>query len=414
MVIIRIALIFILLVLLLRLKTPFSLAVLIGGLALGIGFGLGFSDIGKSVLVTFQAPETISLALIVGMILVLSELLQASGQLTELGRVIIRTFGLRRWTYTILPAIIGLLPMPGGALFTAPMMDGVSDDSIPAHKKTLINYWFRHIWEYAWPLYPGLVLAAGLAGVNLNMLSLIQSPLTVISALIGAALILPGIKISDEQAHQGSFKSLIRMLYLISPILIIIVLFAAFQLNMLICISAGLALAIFNILFSRKLRIIEILKIVFAKVSVYQMIFVVICVLIFTGIMQASALIPELSRLFTGGIDGNIPFIYMTLTIIFLPFIIGLLTGLTVGFVGITFPLIFSIIVPTGVNVMPMAVLAYVAGVTGVMLSPVHLCLVLTNQYYNSSFRRVYKTLIPVSLAVLALAIGGFLIYSLI
>ena len=414
MVLIKIALVFVVIVLLLRLKVPFSISILLSGLALGIGFNLGFSDIGKSVWVTLQERDTISLSVIVGMILILSELLQASGQLTELGQLIVKTFGLHRWTYTILPAIIGLLPMPGGALFSAPMMDEVSETCIPAHKKTLINYWFRHIWEYAWPLYPGLVLAAGLARVNLNTLSLVQSPFAVLSAVIGAILILPGIRVLDEHSHKGSFKEFIRMVYLISPIIIIILLFVGFHLDMLICISAGLAVAILNTIAGRKLKIIQILKIIFTKVSVYQMIFVVICVLIFTGIMRASTLISELSRFFTGGIDGNIPFIYMTLTIIFLPFIIGLLTGLTVGFVGITFPLIFSIIVPTGINVMPMAVLAYVAGVTGVMLSPVHLCLVLTNQYYNSSFRKVYKTLIPVALSVLALATIGFLFYTLL
>jgi len=432
MILLKIAVIFVLIILLLRLKVPFSISILLSGLVLGIGFsagptGLGgnqvFSDIGKSVWVTLQGNDTISLSVIVGMILVLSELLQVSGQMTELGQVIIKTFGLHRWTYTILPAIIGLLPMPGGALFSAPMMDGVSDTSIPAHKKTLINYWFRHIWEYAWPLYPGLVLAAGLAGVNLNTLSLVQSPLTVLSVLIGAILILPGIRILDEHAHKGSFKEFIRMVYLISPIIVIILLFVAFSarptglgghLDMLICISTGLALAVFNILISRKLKITEILRIIFTKVSVYQMVFVVICVLVFTGIMRSSTLISELSRFFTGGIDGNIPFVYMTITIIFLPFIIGLLTGLTVGFVGITFPLIFSTIVPNGIDVLPMAVLAYVSGVTGVMLSPVHLCLVLTNQYYNSSFRKVYKTLIPVALSVLALAVAGFLLYTLL
>lgn len=418
MVLLKIVLVFILIVLLLRLKMPFSIAILLAGLILGIGFNLEFSDIGRTALSTLQEPETISLALIVGIILVLSELLQASGQLTELGQLIVKTFGLHRWTYTILPAIIGLLPMPGGALFTAPLMDDISETCIPAHKKTLINYWFRHIWEYAWPLYPGLVLAAGLAGVNLNTLSLVQSPFTVLSAVIGAILILPGIRILDEHVHKSSFKGFIRMAYLISPIIIIILLFIGFNLDMLVCISAGLAAAILNTIAGRKLKIIEILKIIFAKVSVYRMIFVVINVLIFTGIMRSSTLIQELIGFFSGGTNGNaasqIPFVYMTITVIFLPFIIGLLTGLTVGFVGITFPLIFSTIVPNGMDVMPMVVLAYVSGVTGVMLSPVHLCLVLTNQYYDSSFRQVYKTLIPVALSVMALAILGFLLYTLL
>ena len=32
-------------------------------------------------------------------------------------------------------------------------------------RRTFLNYWFRHVWEMVFPLYPSLVLAAGLMGV---------------------------------------------------------------------------------------------------------------------------------------------------------------------------------------------------------------------------------------------------------
>ncbi|MFH1231993.1 MAG: DUF401 family protein, partial [Planctomycetota bacterium] len=147
MVILKIGLLFLLIALLLRLKVPFSISILVAGFLLGIWFHLGVRDIGDSVIGALRSDETLSLVGIVGVILIFSELLQESGQLTALSRLIVETFGLHRLTYTILPIIVGLLPMPGGALFTAPLMDGIDDESIPAHKKTLINYWFRHIWE---------------------------------------------------------------------------------------------------------------------------------------------------------------------------------------------------------------------------------------------------------------------------
>ncbi len=52
-------------------------------------------------------------------------------------------------------------------------------------QNTLVNYWFRHIWEYSWPLYPGIILASKLSGINLYKLSLAQLPLSLAMLLSG-------------------------------------------------------------------------------------------------------------------------------------------------------------------------------------------------------------------------------------
>ncbi len=146
------------------------------------------------------------------------------------------------------------------------------------------------------------------------------------------------------------------------------------------------------------------------------MIFIVISVMVFSGILQASTLTTDLSKFFSSGQGNQIPFIYMMLSVILLPLIVGLLTGMTVAFVGITFPIIFTTIIPgglsavptaqAGMNILPMAMLAYVSGISGIMLSPLHLCLILTNQYYKSSLMRVYKYLVPIVLIVFVSAIA--------
>ncbi|MFH1228095.1 MAG: DUF401 family protein [Planctomycetota bacterium] len=410
MVIIKICLIFLLIILFLRLKIPFSIAILITGLVLGVGFNLELSQIGRAALGTVISQETLSLAAIVGIILILSELLQASGQLTALSQLIIATFGMHKHTYTILPALIGLLPMPGGALFSAPLLDNVAEEFVPAHKKTLINYWFRHIWEYFWPLYPGLVLAAGLYKIDLYTMALYQSPMTVVSIITGIIFVFPNIKTPPSENNQPThIKQFFKMIYLILPIIIIIALFL-FRLPMLICLLAGLSWVIINILIFRQLSLVAILKIIFMKKHVYQMMIIVLSILAFTGILQASTLTNDLSHFFHQG-SGNIPMFIVLLSIVFMPFIVGLLTGMTMAFVGVTFPILFSSILPTGTSMMPYMMLAYVSGFSGVMLSPLHLCLILTNQYYGSTLSRVYRYLIPIVLTVLASSFGIFWLY---
>ena len=68
----------------------------------------------------------------------------------------------------IFPVLIGLLPMSGGAILSAPMVKsmGMHHKQYGAHL-SYINYWFRHIREYGWPLYPGILLATALSGVDL-------------------------------------------------------------------------------------------------------------------------------------------------------------------------------------------------------------------------------------------------------
>ena len=52
--------------------------------------------------------------------------------------------------------------------------------------------------------------------------------------------------------------------------------------------------------------------------------------------------------------------------------------------------------------------LAYLSGYLGVMLSPSHLCLILTNEFFKSDLARVYRLMVP---PFLLLALIGFLIY---
>jgi hypothetical protein len=84
---------------------------------------------------------------------------------------------------------------------------------------------------------------------------------------------------------------------------------------------------------------------------------------------------------------------------------------MTSAFVGISYPVLFSYLKPDGVNYGYM-MLAYGAGFAGVMLSPVHLCLVVTKAYFKTSFSGIYRMLVPASfflvICALALVLLGF------
>ena len=52
--------------------------------------------------------------------------------------------------------------------------------------------------------------------------------------------------------------------------------------------------------------------------------------------------------------------------------------------------------------------LAYLSGYLGMILSPTHLCLILTNDYFKSDLLKVYR---EIAIPVIIMAVFGFLIY---
>lgn len=124
-------------------------------------------------------------------------------------------------------------------------------------------------------------------------------------------------------------------------------------------------------------------------------------VLVFKFMLDRSGLLPLASREMA---RSGIP---MVVAVAGLPFLAGLVTGLALGFTGTSFPLVVGLMAAEGATLTPMStlVLAYGFGHSGMMLSPIHLCLLVTRDYFRSSFAAVYRMLLPCVLAVLAYAV---------
>ena len=128
-------------------------SILLGALAMGPLFGLSpvgtVLAMGKAAL----AEKFLLLLAVVTAILVLSDAQEYTGQGRRLVTGLESYMRSPRVRLVFFPALIGLLPMPGGAIFSCPMVrDTAADTNLTNEQKGLINYWFRHIWEISWPL----------------------------------------------------------------------------------------------------------------------------------------------------------------------------------------------------------------------------------------------------------------------
>jgi hypothetical protein len=91
---------------------------------------------------------------------------------------------------------------------------------------------------------------------------------------------------------------------------------------------------------------------------------------------------------------------YIVLFII--PFFIGTMTGISSAALGIGLPILLPIIVQGEANLY-YAMLAFTGSFIGVMISPMHLCLVVTKNYFKADMGKIYKMLI-LPLIIIALS----------
>ena len=120
------------------------------------------------------------------------------------------------------------------------------------------------------------------------------------------------------------------------------------------------------------------------------MIYMVASILIFKGILEDSRAVTAVSSEL---LEWGIP---LTVVAVTLPMMVGLVSGITIAFVGTTFPILISLIQasPAHPALLPYLILSLVSGFIGVLYSPLHVCLLLSNEYFETSLNRVYRHLL--------------------
>jgi len=380
----KIILIVLILLLLIKKKFDIGLVLFLGALLSGLLFGLNLKVLIRNMLDALISFDTLSLIGIIILVVYLGNFLQARGNFKIMVDSLKDLVPEARLILAIPPAFIGLLPMLGGALMSAPIVEEASRRwKLSPAWKTFLNYWFRHIWEYCWPLYINLIVASAILEVPIKKISSIQFPFTILAATLGLIFLFRHVPYLPKEGSRKSFlKNLFHLLFSIWPILLAIFLIFAIKLHLLFSLVIT---ALLTQLFSR-MKLQERLNLFWKSISL-KTIFLLASVMIFKRILEVSGALSSLTQVFPPeGVSA-----YFLLFIV--PFFLGLLTGVNHAFVGISFPL-FLPIFGTSDPDMVLVMFAYVSGFVGILLSPAHLCLVLTVDYFRTDLRDVYKILI--------------------
>jgi integral membrane protein (TIGR00529 family) len=315
--------------------------------------------------------------------------------------------------------------MPGGALFSAPMVRSAAGEArLSGGFLSAVNYWFRHIWEHWWPLYPGVILAMTLTQSRLDVFAAFQIPLG-ISMAVSGLLIFRGahadLRAAGPPAEPGARLELLRAT---SSIWIILLAWGATSAVLRLTGLDALPVAarsvfekyvpitlglIVSLVWTARLNDLGPtgLRQAFARRSPYLMAILVLSVMVFRHMLQATEAAPRIAGELTA---LRVPLVLVVMT---LPFVAGLVTGLAVGFVGTSFPIVLALaatLASDDAGLRPYIALAYAFGHLGQMLSPLHLCHIVSNRYFDAGYTQVYRRILP-SAAATAVLSGGYFLF---
>ncbi|MDH5768122.1 MAG: DUF401 family protein [Nitrospirota bacterium] len=391
--ILKVSFIFALILILLWKKLNIGLVMLIAAVMLFLLYQMSFISILETGRNALLSDVTIKLVLALSFIRIFEMILREHAVLSQMMDAVKAIFRNRKIVVITMPLLIGLLPSVGGAYFSAPMVaESTRDIKMSPEEKGFINYWYRHPWEFILPLYPGLLLASAVSRIelyNLISVNLICAVFVVITGFIFSMHGVKGVISREKKLSKRGLWSFIPIVAILLPVVI-------FRIELH---YALIAVVIFLFIFYR--YNLKSIFTVFKHGFSLDVIILILGVMLFKEAMEGSGAVKNLSQFF---VKEGIP----VLPILFLlPFITGMLTGLTVGFVGSTFPLILSIAGSTAIS--PIA-FAFASGFLGVLLSPVHICLILTKEYFKADLWGMYKMMIPASLIVFGAAMAEYFI----
>ncbi len=393
-----------LIVFLLNRKVKMGNAMLAGSGLLFILSGLTLQHLGTALKNLVSSYSTWEILFALYFVMCLEHQLRTSGIIDGLMVTSRRLLRSDRILLPLMPAFLGFLPSLGGAIFSAPLVESASKPfNLKAETKTAINYWFRHVWEFSNPIFTSMLLASQLSGIPLSALIANMVWVTALSLVIGWLFFITPLKsrqITPQTAAAtdsgGTGDTGYRYIALATgPILVNFVLIVFLKLSA--ALSMGLVVAAMALILRQPLQEVSAML---RHALDRKLLWGIAGILFFQHILQQSGAVQEIAALLNSLAVSNAVIIGA------IAFAGGILTGTAQGFVVITFPFLLAL-APGDIN---LVMFCFVAGSAGQMLSPAHLCLLVTLDYFKADF---LKTLRPIAFLEVILVAAAYVVVAL-
>jgi hypothetical protein len=291
---------------------------------------------------------------------------------------------------------------------SAPLVETEGDKlGLKAEKKAYVNLWFRHTIFPVYPISQVLILTALLAGTTVSALILRQIPVVAVMIAVGYFIGFRKTRNPNRAAIRstGTLNGDIRAFVTIfSPILITIAVAVGLEvlapelakLGFDVLVAAFVGVAALAFIAKAKLR--DLAKPLRSR-GIYGIAFAAYGAFLLGNVVRATSI----SSLFEDlALSGSVD---QTALLVVTPAVLGAVTASALGGVSISMPLLAGIFTLSPKT----ASLIYMSAYLGYVISPTHLCLAFTVDYFECSLKKAYRYVIPSFLLTLATAILVYL-----
>jgi integral membrane protein (TIGR00529 family) len=341
--------------------------------------------------------ETLELAILMTLIFVLAKTMQETKAINKL-IYSLRTIFEKGGILGILPAIYGLMPVPGGALFSAPMIDEEGETyKLNNIQKNFLNVWFRHIWFSIFPISSAMILICSteFSNIDIYLLIMVNLPAFIASIIIGYYYLKNFIK-NRENISSKKKRDYSGLIFLLPPTLPIIfyIFLQIIDFPQIRSFLIGIIFSLIILYILLNIKIYDYINIIKNSLTL-KMIYAIFGIIIFRGIFELSGASNNIAEVIM-----NFPFPPIIL-IIFIPMILGILTGYNLGAVALSYPLIEPFFQFTGINIIGLTSIIFISSLVGYLISPIHLCNVLSSEFLRTDTTSMYRMYIPSSFFIL-------------
>ncbi|MFW5980239.1 MAG: DUF401 family protein [Halanaerobiales bacterium] len=381
------------------------------GLSRSTDWSQNFKEFFPTVYQGLKDPVTIELVVLVALVTIFAYLMKEMSLLNELINIARYYVNNLYLTISIIPSIIGMLPIPGGAILSAPIIAPVGKKlKMSGARLTSINIFYRHLWYFSFPYLPSLIIAASLSGINIYTIALMNLPIVILMLVIGWIYYTrtdnnrqkikdsPKENVKEEEIKKPAG---VRIVTVLLPFVLVLVPPIIFSIEFTTSLLLGIA---FVIIVKRNEFKVNMILEGFNQ----ELVLGVLGIMIFRTFIENSEGVYNITDIL---IEAGIPLLVLALVI---PFLVGLLTGNHTGAIGISYPILLSLF--QGSNFYSLwHMVIFSSSYFGYMLSPFHLCNLLTVEYFKTTLPKYYKDILypfvttMVGIVVLSLIYYNFL-----
>lgn len=393
---IKLAIVFATILVLIHKKLSLSVAVTVAGAEICLLYQLSLNSIGHTLLNGILGWGTIQLLLVLYLITFLQRMLECRHCLSNAKEALDGLFNSRRMDASLAPTLLGMLPAVGTVLICGDIVRDSSDGYLSPEEQACVTSYYRHVSELFFPTYTSILIAINLSEGRVSVGAFTLAMLPMMAALMAIGWLIYLRKLPKDAGFTPSHGKgwyaglLIRSLWTIVFTVVLIVVFnVPVYLAVLMCILLNIVVERFS--FS---ELLPFFKSAFER----RLIISTLVIMIFKELLSATGVISQFPHYF-----DMLPIpAFLVFAIIFF---FGSVVSGSQAIIILCMPMAMATVGTA--SALPLFILLMCMTYAAMQISPIHVCLAVCAEDYHVSL----GTLVWKTLPLVALFCGASFVY---